>query len=150
MTKIGHAPFSCGAILIARILLIWLFVMYGWSKLTGFSGTEAYMGHVGAPFPFIAAIIAVVMEFFAGIAILVGIFTRPIAILLFFYTLGTALIGHPYWTMTGAAQYGNEINFYKNISIMGGFLLLYVTGAGQYSVDGFLGQHSARRTRLAG
>jgi len=27
------------------------------------------------------------------------------------------------------------INFYKNISIIGGFLLLYVTGAGKYSID---------------
>jgi putative oxidoreductase len=25
--------------------------------------------------------------------------------------------------------------FYKNLSIMGGFLLLYVTGAGKYSID---------------
>lgn len=138
MTKSGPAPFSGGAILIARILLIWLFVMYGWSKLTGFSGTEAYMGHVGAPFPFLAALIAVIMEFFAGLAILVGLFTRPIAILLFLYTFGTALIGHHYWTMTGAAQYQNEINFFKNISIMGGLLLLYVTGAGPYSADALI------------
>jgi putative oxidoreductase len=27
------------------------------------------------------------------------------------------------------------INFYKNVSIMGGLLLLCVTGAGRYSVD---------------
>jgi putative oxidoreductase len=26
--------------------------------------------------------------------------------------------------------------FYKNLSIMGGFLLLCVTGAGKYSIDG--------------
>ena len=26
-------------------------------------------------------------------------------------------------------------SFYKNLSIMGGFLLLYLTGAGQYSID---------------
>ena len=29
----------------------------------------------------------------------------------------------------------NEINFYKNISIIGGLLLLIVTGAGRYSLD---------------
>lgn len=138
MSKLEQPPFSGGAILVARILLVWLFVMFGWSKLTGFSGTEAYMAHVGAPLPLLAAVIAVIMEFFAGIAILVGLFVRPIAILFFLYTLGTALIGHPYWTMTGMAQHQNEINFYKNISIMGGFLLLYVTGAGRYSADTLL------------
>jgi putative oxidoreductase len=26
-------------------------------------------------------------------------------------------------------------NFYKNLSIMGGFLLLQVTGPGEYSID---------------
>lgn len=133
--KAEKAPMTDAAILVARILLIWLFVMYGWSKLTGFSGTEAYMTHVGAPSPVLAAVIAVIMEFFAGLAILVGLFTRPISLLLALYTFGTALIGHHYWTMSGTAQYMNEINFYKNISIMGGFLLLYVTGAGKYSVD---------------
>src|SRR3974390_3207157 len=33
-------------------------------------------------------------------AVAVGAFTRPLALLLFLYTLGTALIGHRYWTMT--------------------------------------------------
>ncbi len=61
--------------------------------------------------------------------------TRPLAILLAIYTLLTALIGHHYWTMTGMAQYEAEINFYKNVSIMGGFFLLYVTGPGRYSID---------------
>jgi putative oxidoreductase len=27
-------------------------------------------------------------------------------------------------------------SFYKNLSIMGGFLLLYITGARKYSIDG--------------
>lgn len=142
MTRTNQpAPFSNSAILLARILLIWLFVMYGWSKLTNFGTTEAYMSHVGAPFPVLAAIIAVFMEFFAGLAILAGLFTRPIALLLVLYTLGTAFIGHHYWTMTGEAQYANEINFYKNISITGGFLLLYVTGAGRFAIDALLKKH---------
>lgn len=143
MPKTKPVRSADGTILLARILLVWLFVMFGWSKLTGFSGTEAYMAHVGAPFPVLAAIIAVAMEFFAGLAVLFGVFTRPLALLFFVYTLGTALIGHHYWTMTGQAQYMNEINFYKNISIMGGFLLLYVTGAGKYSLDSLF-QKSAR------
>lgn len=139
MTKTNQpALLSDSAVLLARLLLVLLFVIYGWSKLTDFSATAAYMGHVGAPFPFLAAVIAVIMEFFAGLAILVGIFTRPIALLLVLYTLGTALIGHHYWSMTGAEQYAAKIGFYKNVSIMGGFLLLYVTGAGKYSIDRIL------------
>lgn len=126
------------AILVARILLVLLFTIFGWQKLTGFEGTVAYMGQVGAPFPFIAAIIAVAMEFFVGLAILLGVLTRPLALLLLIYTFGTALIGHHYWTMSGMTQYENMINFYKNISIMGGLLLLYISGAGKYSLDHLL------------
>ncbi|HEV7833510.1 MAG TPA: DoxX family protein [Caballeronia sp.] len=122
-------------ILIARVLLMSLFLIFGWSKLTGFSGTVGYMATEGAPFPTLSAIIAIVMEFFVGIAILIGFYTRPLALLFALYTLGTALIGHHFWTMSGDAYVTNMINFYKNISIMGGLLLLCVTGAGKYSID---------------
>ena len=63
--------------------------------------------------------------------------TRPSAVLMAFYTLGTSLIEHRYWAAPGADKVASLENFYKNLSIMGGFLLLYVTGAGQYSVDAF-------------
>lgn len=54
-------------ILIARVLLMILFVIFGWSKLTGFSGTVGYMATEGAPFPTLSAIIAIVMEFLSAL-----------------------------------------------------------------------------------
>jgi len=122
-------------LLVARILLAALFVLFGYSKLTGFSGTVGYMASVGAPAPTLSAIIAVVMEFFVGLLILAGFFTRPLAVLLALYTIGTAVIGHHFWTMTGADQMANMINFYKNVSIAGGLLALAVAGPGRLSVD---------------
>jgi putative oxidoreductase len=122
-------------VLVARILLMVLFVMFGWSKLAGFAGTVAYMTSTGAPAPELSAVIAVVMELVVGVALLVGFFTRPLALLLAVYTLGTAIIGHHYWNMTGAVQYDNMIHFYKNIAIIGGLLLLCVSGPGKYSFD---------------
>jgi putative oxidoreductase len=122
-------------ILLARILLMVLFVLFGWSKLTGFSGTVAYMASEGLPLPTLVAAVVVIMEFFVGLAILLGFYTRPLALLLALYTLGTALVGHHYWTMTGADQMANMINFYKNLAIIGGLLLLCVTGPGRYSLD---------------
>lgn len=125
-----------GLILIARILLMILFVMSGWAKLTNFSDTVAYMATEGVPLPTLAAGIAVFMEFFVGIALVFGFYTRPLALLFTLFVLGTALIGHHYWTMTGPARAANTLHFYKNLSIIAGFLLLSVTGAGKYSVDG--------------
>ena len=126
--------------LIARILLALLFLNFGWSKLTDYSGTAAYMTQTGVPMPSLAAFVAIVIEFFGAIALIFGILARPLAVLLGLYTLASALIGHPFWTMSDpAAHYGSMINFYKNVSILGGFLLLYITGAGRYSVDARLG-----------
>jgi putative oxidoreductase len=138
MVNFGADKLADQALLAGRLLLMLLFLIFGWEKFTGFSGTVAYMGHDGLPFPGLAAAIAVIMELFVGLAILFGFLTRPLAILLLLYTFATALIGHPYWTMTGMAQFQAEINFYKNISIMGGLLTLYVAGAGKYSIDRLL------------
>jgi putative oxidoreductase len=120
---------------LARIFLVLLFLNFGWGKLTNFGATVGYFVHTGVPLPGLATIIAIIMELFVGILILLGILTRPLALLLALYTLATALIGHPYWTITGAGQFDAEINFYKNISIIGGLILLYLTGAGKYAVD---------------
>ncbi|ACC73032.1 DoxX family protein [Paraburkholderia phymatum] len=122
-------------LLAARVLLVVLFVLFGWTKITGFAGTEQYMASTGAPVPAVAAVIAIVMELLVGIAIAVGFKTRALALLLALYTLATAFIGHHFWTQTGMEQYINMINFYKNISIIGGLLLLFVTGPGKYSID---------------
>jgi putative oxidoreductase len=122
-------------ILLARVMLVALFVVFGWGKLTNFSGTIGYMAAQGTPLPTIAALIALVMELLVGVMIAVGFHTRLLALLLALYTLGTALIGHHFWTMQDGARIANMINFYKNISIMGGLLLLSVTGPGKYSFD---------------
>jgi putative oxidoreductase len=122
-------------ILAARLLLATLFLIFGWRKLRDFSGTVSQMVQLGVPTPILAAGVATFMELPVAFAVAVGAFTRLSALLMFFYTLGTALIGHRYWTMTGADRVDSMDGFYKNLSIMGGFLLLHITGAGKYSLD---------------
>ncbi len=122
-------------LLIARIALVLLFIIFGYPKMTGFDGTVQYMASAGAPLPMVSAIIAVLMEIVAALLIVLGFYTRPLAILFIFYTLGTAVIGHHYWNMTGDAVVPNMINFYKNISIAAAFLLLAIVGPGSLSLD---------------
>lgn len=122
-------------LLLARILLVILFIMFGWKKIVDFPGTIAFMGSEGAPAPIISAAISVVMELLVGIAILVGFQTRALALLLALYTIGTGIIGHHYWTMTGGEQINNMIHFYKNIAISGGLLALCAAGPGRFSID---------------
>jgi putative oxidoreductase len=122
-------------ILAARLFLATLFLIFGWRKLRDYSGMVSQMVRDGAPMPALAAAVAIFMELPVSLAIVVGAFTRPSAVIMALYTLGASLIEHHYWTMTGADRFDSMEAFYKNLSIMGGFLLLYITGAGKYSID---------------
>ena len=126
-------------ILAARLLLATLFLIFGWRKLRDFSGTISQMTQLGVPTPVLAAGVATFMELPVAFAVAIGAFTRPSALLMFLYTLGTARFGHRYWTMTGSERVDNMDGFFKNLGIMGGFLLLYITGPGKYSLDALLG-----------
>jgi putative oxidoreductase len=122
-------------ILGARLFLAPLFLIFGWRKLRDYSGTVSQMVRDGVPMPALAAGVAIFMELPVAFTVAVGAFTRPSALLLAVYTLGTSLIEHRYWTTRGTDRLASMEGFYKNLSIMGGFLLLYLTGAGKYSID---------------
>jgi putative oxidoreductase len=122
-------------ILAARLLLATLFLIFGWRKLTDFSGTVSQMVQLKAPAPMLAAAVATFVELPVAFAIAIGVLARPLALLMFLYTFGTAIIGHRFWQIKGAGRVDSMDSFFKNLSIMGGFLLLFVTGPGKYSVD---------------
>jgi len=126
-------------ILAARLLLATLFLIFGWRKLRDYSGTVSQMVQLGVPTPVLATVVAIVMELPVAFAVAIGAFTRPAAVLMALYSLGTALIGHRYWTVQGADYVDSLDGFYKDLSIMGGFLLLSITGAGKYSIDALFG-----------
>jgi len=149
MLDLGIGKTKDGALLAARILLMLLFVLFGWDKLTQFGDTIGYMSQTGVPDAPAAAVFAIVMEFFIGIGIMLGVMTRLLALLMALYTLATAIIGHPFWTMTGGAAADAELNFFKNISIIGGLLALYVGGGGRYSVDATIKLENHRSVRAS-
>lgn len=126
---------SSGATLAARILLSLLFIVAGYGKLQDVAGFTGYMTSGGVPaflaWPTIA------LEFLGGIAILIGLFTRPAALALAGFSLLSALLFH----LVPSDQMQMTI-FMKNIAIAGGLILLAVHGAGAYSADARLGGKS--------
>jgi putative oxidoreductase len=85
----------------------------------------------------LGAPIAVAIEALGGLFLILGFKIRPLGIVMAIYTLATAIFGHDFWNSTDpAVQHDMVIHFWKNIAIAGGFLLLYVTGAGRLSIDG--------------
>ncbi len=124
-------------ILVARIMILTLFLYFGWTYLTEHATVLAFLRSVHAPVPEFTAIVATIMEFFGGLVLLLGFWTRPLAALFAVYTVGTALIGHAFWNAANPAEHHTAfVHFFKNISIAAGFLFLCALGPGKYSIDG--------------
>ena len=121
--------------LAARILLAFMFIMAGFSKLGDLPGTMAYTASGGLPGFF--AIPAIALEILGGLAILVGFQTRWVAAALAAFTVIAGYLYHfvPAQGMEGYAQMAEMSHFFKNVTIAGGFLMLTAFGPGNLSVD---------------
>jgi putative oxidoreductase len=127
-------------LLIGRILLGWIFVISAWGKLGNISGFTGYLTNLKVPAPGFWAWIGAIVEFVAGAALILGVGTRYAALLAIVFVVVATALAHRYWEYP-AAQRQNQLNhFLKNLAIMGGALLLFVTGAGRFSLDAVLGR----------
>ncbi len=123
------------AALVGRILLAWLFIKSGFGKLTGFEGTVGYIASKGLPLPQVGAAIAVLVELGAGLLLAIGFKARWSALVIGIFTIAAAVLFHDYWNADAASKMAQSINFWKNISITGGLLMVFAFGPGRYSVD---------------
>lgn len=121
--------------LLGRILIAYLFIPAGISKIGNFDGTVKYITSAGLPMPSVAAVIAIIVELGVGILLLVGFKTRYAALVLAAFTLAAALGFHQFWAVPEAAKMVQTIMFNKNLAIVGGLLFVAVYGAGPLSLD---------------
>ena len=123
-------------ILLGRILLAWLFVGVAYGTIINFAGSLSYFTSLKLPAPALFTWVALVLELVMSAALILGIGTRYAAILVFVFVVVATAIGHRYWEYpAGPQQIGQYTNFLKNISIMGGALTIFATGAGRFSLD---------------
>jgi putative oxidoreductase len=123
------------ASLVGRILLALIFITSGFSKITGFEGTVGYVASKGLPLPQLGAIIAIIVELGGGILLAIGYKTRWAALVLVIFALASGILFHNYWAVDGAQRMAEQINFWKNVSIAGGMLMVFAFGPGRYSMD---------------
>lgn len=114
--------------LAARLLMSHIFILSGWSKLTGYSGTQGYFASLGLPGMLVPLVI--LTELGGGLALLLGWKARWAAAILALFSIGAALIAH-----TNFAEPGQMNNFMKNFAMAGGLLLFVRHGAGTPSID---------------
>jgi len=111
-----------------RILISLIFIYTGVGKITGYAGTQGYMEAMGVPGALLPLVIAV--EVLGGLAVLLGWQTRVAAFLLAGFSLLSALLFH-----ANFADHTQVINFMKNLSIAGGFLMIVAHGGGAFALD---------------
>jgi putative oxidoreductase len=112
----------------ARILMSQIFILSGFSKITGYAGTQQYMAAAGVPGILIPLVILV--ELGGGLALLFGFKTRWAALALAVFSLLTAVIVH-----LKPGDQAQMINFMKNLAMAGGLLLFVQHGASAPSID---------------
>jgi putative oxidoreductase len=71
-----------------------------------------------------------VIEIACGLMVLVGLKARWAALVLIVFTACTIIFVHHFWDMEGAALIEARTEALKNLSIMGGLLLVVAMGSG--------------------
>lgn len=133
--KSGYGLGHDAGLLIGRVMLAALYLPFGLLKAENWHGTVALMRSVHAPAPMLAAAIAVLCETILPLLVIIGFRTRLLCLVMILYTAGATYLAHRFWLMPAGEAMEAEINFFKNIAIIGGFLILGVSGPGRFAVD---------------
>lgn len=118
-----------------RVLLSLIFIMAGLQKISGYSGTQAYMEAMGVSGGLLPLVILV--ELGGGIALLLGWKARTAAFVLGGFSVISGVLFHlvPGMSMEGMAAQAEYTNFLKNLTIAGGMGMVVTFGAGHWSLD---------------
>ena len=114
--------------LIGRIFISLIFLVAGVGKILNYEGTIGYMESFGVPGYLL--IPAIIIEILFPLLIIVGYKTKLSAIILALFAILLAVIFH-----TDFSNQMQLMSFLKNFAIAGGFLIIFVRGAGKYSID---------------
>lgn len=126
---------------ILRIMTAFLFMAHGSQKLFGFPAAAQQAAQAAAPFSlFSRGGIAGVLEFFGGLLLLFGLFTRPVAFILSGMMAVAYFMAHApggFWPLLNRGE----------LAVLYCFVFLYLAaaGGGTWSLDNLWGRDDASR-----
>lgn len=123
-------------LLAGRILLGFIYVQSGLRKLMDMGAFVQTMPRRGLP-DFLGYV-APPVEFLGGLCMLFGIATRYTSVLMLVFLVIATFSSHRFWEAEAAQIANQTTHFWKNVSMMGGTALLFVSGAGRYAIDRLL------------
>ena len=131
-----HSASQKAALVAGRILLALVFLISAAGKVVSFHSVAGYMAAKEIPWaPFLLAG-ALVLELGGGLSVMIGWRARTGARALMLVLIPATLAFHGFWHEPAADMREQLLQFLKNVSILGGLLLLSVHGSGPWSLDG--------------
>ena len=121
--------------LIGRILLAAIFVWSGFGKIGGFEGLAGQIASKGFPAAQAFAAATIAIEIGGGLMLVAGWKARWAALLLAVFTVIVTIFYHNYWAVPEAQKMMQQIQFMKNLALIGGLLMVTAFGPGRFSVD---------------
>lgn len=125
-------------LLLLRLSVGIFFLTHGYSKLfaaaPGIEGFTGMLAGLGFPLAGLLAILVGIAEFFGGIALIAGAFTR-------FSAFWLAVITLVAWIMVKGLGFGFGAEGNLDLLALGGTLALLFTGPGQLSVSNHMKKH---------
>jgi len=123
-------------LLSGRALLGLYFILPGIGKIADFAGTSAYMEQHHVPMIPVLLVLTIVIQLGAGGALIVGFKGNWSAFILAGLTLVISIFMHNFWEMAEGMERTHETqNFFKNMGIMAGLLMVTALGTGRFSLD---------------
>ena len=113
---------------LGRIFLSTIFLIEGANKIFNYEETIQYMENFSVPG--YLAIPAIILEILFPLLLIIGYQTKIAALVMMIFTIVVAIIFH-----TNFDDHMQFITFFKDIAIAGGFIIIFVNGAGKFSVD---------------
>ena len=114
-------------LVIGRVLFALIFINSGIAHLTKLNDMTGYAQFKKVPAPKLAVIVTGLMLIIGGLYIVFGVYADLGALLLAVFLVPTAFMMHNFWTIQDPqAKQGEMINFFKNLSLAGAALLIFV------------------------
>ena len=131
------SPVVTGVVNVAgRVMIATIFLMSAvGNKIPNFSQVAGFMGTEGVPMPQFLLAGAIVFLIAGSVSVIVGYKARWGAAMLFVFLALATYFFHDFWTMEGAKQQEEMVQFMKNLALMGTMLFLMVNGSGPCSVE---------------
>lgn len=121
-------------LLLGRICLGAIFIMAGIGKFLDYDSEAQYMASKGMTMIPFFLYSAAIVEIVGGLSILLGIFSRIGATVLILYLIPVTIIFHGFWSAGGPERQQLQIEFLKNLAIIGGLLYVVGAGSGKFSI----------------